>query len=326
MKQRQINIELLRIVAMLMVLGLHANFLALKAPDAETVMTGEGIFRTFLHSACIVAVNVFVMISGWFGIKPSLKGSCNFMWQVIYMVGLLWVTGVMFFNQPVTLKSILWMVGLYGGGGWFVASYIGLYILSPMLNQYIAKTASKHIAITLIAFFVFEFIWGNTLSVQFVVGGYSTFSFIGIYILAGLLKKIHLRYSKSMPYFIIFLIAIAINSLLYICFTSMGAVAIRSIIFNYINPLVIIASASFLLAFSNLPIYTPPTSNTQGCAFVKAAIWLASSSFAAYLLHVGTNYALSLYCDGVIYLYDKFSGFISFAVIVGYVVAVFFSQ
>lgn len=92
---------------MLMVLGLHANFLALKAPDAETVMTGEGIFRTFLHSACIVAVNVFVMISGWFGIKPSLRGFCNFMWQVIYMVGLLWVTGVMFFNQPVTLKSIL---------------------------------------------------------------------------------------------------------------------------------------------------------------------------------------------------------------------------
>ncbi len=80
MKQRLVSFELLRIFAMLMVLGLHANFAALHVPDAYSILTFSGIGRVLCQSLCIVAVNVFVMISGWFGIKPSMRGFCNFMW------------------------------------------------------------------------------------------------------------------------------------------------------------------------------------------------------------------------------------------------------
>lgn len=61
---------------MLMILGLHANFLALGNVDASVVhnLGMQDFVRTFFECLCIVGVNVFVLISGWFGIKPSVKG------------------------------------------------------------------------------------------------------------------------------------------------------------------------------------------------------------------------------------------------------------
>lgn len=139
-QKRQINIESLRIIAMLMVLALHANKAVPGWSEGDEILSANGIIHTLVESLCIVAVNVFVMISGWFGIKPSIKGLCNFMWQVVYCMTLLVVAGNIFFNVPITFKSLCSIVGLYAGGGWFVASYIGLYILSPVLNAYVENT------------------------------------------------------------------------------------------------------------------------------------------------------------------------------------------
>lgn len=71
--KRQLNIELLRILAMLMVPGLHANFTSLKLPSTDIILTPSGLARVFLEFMCLVAVNVFVMISGWFNIRQSLR-------------------------------------------------------------------------------------------------------------------------------------------------------------------------------------------------------------------------------------------------------------
>lgn len=79
MKQRQVGIELLRIISMMMVLGLHANFMGIGVPSPDKILSGPEILQVLMQSLCIVAVNVFVMISGWFGIRPSVKGFCNFM-------------------------------------------------------------------------------------------------------------------------------------------------------------------------------------------------------------------------------------------------------
>ncbi len=64
MKRRLISIELLRVVAMLMVMTLHANFMGIGTPTADTVLKVDGILRTLLQSLCICAVDTLVMISG----------------------------------------------------------------------------------------------------------------------------------------------------------------------------------------------------------------------------------------------------------------------
>ena len=64
--KRQSNIELFRIVAMFLVLVLHALFIAIGTPSQSQCLfaPGNAITRIFFQSLAIVAVDVFVLISG----------------------------------------------------------------------------------------------------------------------------------------------------------------------------------------------------------------------------------------------------------------------
>lgn len=314
-KGRQVNIEALRIVAMLMVCALHVNFTVLGMPSQETCLTFNSLFSTFCEFICIVAVNSFVMISGWFGIRLSLKGFCKFMWQVIWIVGFVFCLGVIFGEVPVDYKTILQIFGLYGGGGWFVAAYLGLYIIAPMLNSFIEKHSCKYVAKVLVAFFIFEILLGCTSSVKWILGGVTTFSFIGIYVLAALLKKLDLKYSASF-YLIIFFCSVILNTIIFIVSIRIGSVAIRDITLEYINPLVIIGAASLFMAFYRMP---QPKRNITN----RLVLFFANSSFAVYLLHVGTPFALGFYGVLVKYIYNSYLGMLSFVAVVGFIVSVF---
>ena len=82
--ERQSNMELLRLVAMMMILVMHMDYGAFGLPTAESVenapMTTFG--RIFVEHLCLVAVNVYVLISGWFGIRPKMKSFVRLMLQV----------------------------------------------------------------------------------------------------------------------------------------------------------------------------------------------------------------------------------------------------
>lgn len=68
---RQHNLELLRIVAMLMVLFIHYNLPVRGKPTPELMHAAfwSSLFTLSLQSVLIVCVNCFVLISGWFGIR-----------------------------------------------------------------------------------------------------------------------------------------------------------------------------------------------------------------------------------------------------------------
>ena len=291
MKQRQVSIELLRIVAMFMVLVLHANFMGIGVPTAETVLTSDGIIRSMLQSLSMCAVDTFVMISGWFGIRPSVRGFVNFMWQVFFFVSLSCLVPHFVVDMPISFKDVLRCFGLYGGGGWFVASYIGLYILSPVLNAFLDTARPRVIAMLLAAFFIFELLWGNSLSVSFIVGGYSTFSFIGIYLLAGMLRRLNIKTNIKVTG-LLFVGCVTVNGILYIASVYSGAVAVTPALFNYINPLVIASAATLLLTFANMQ-------DIGSKRIGRIILWLSSSCFAAYLLHVGSSFTSSLYYDSI---------------------------
>ena len=79
---RQSNFELLRLIAMLMVMICHAVGYV-----QETSLFGiAGISKLAVNQLCLICVNVFVMVSGWFGIKSSLKGVAKLLFQVFFLV------------------------------------------------------------------------------------------------------------------------------------------------------------------------------------------------------------------------------------------------
>lgn len=73
-KKRIASIELLRILAMVMVVAMH--FLresgSLLTADRLSDAPAERFFGTFLEAFCIVAVNAYVFVSGYFGDRKSV--------------------------------------------------------------------------------------------------------------------------------------------------------------------------------------------------------------------------------------------------------------
>lgn len=316
MKQRQISIELLRIIAMLMVLIQHANFLALGSPTPECLAESPVMecLRILIQSATIAAVDIFVMISGWFGIKASAKGFAKFMWQVVYIVGLSLVVEYSFGSTTPSLKDFFRCFGLFSGGGWFVASYIGLYILSPVLNAFINSSSIRQHGVITLVFLAFEVIFGDTLSVSFIVMGYSTFSFIGLYLLAAFLRRIKDKFTIR-ACLTISLICVVTNTIIYAVADLFRFIAVRDLVFNYINPLVIIEAASILLLFDRI---TPPQRMSQYISFLSA------SCFAVYLLHIGTSEAIGLYLGTIRQLASGYENWgVSVLMIVGFNILVF---
>lgn len=89
-KVRESNIELLRNISMFMILVIHANFVSLPRIGYEELMsnTVPSVTRFFIESLGIVAVNVFVFISGWFGVKTRTKSVLSFIYLILfYLLG-----------------------------------------------------------------------------------------------------------------------------------------------------------------------------------------------------------------------------------------------
>ena len=198
-KQRESNFELLRIISMFMVLALHADFFAIGAPDVEAFHDTplSASTRLLIEMMSIVSVNVFVMISGWFGIKPSLKGFANFLFQCLFFLVGIYAVGLLSGYVPLSAKGVASCLTISSGYNWFIRAYLGLYVLSPILNAFLEHCSKRQLEYVLIAFYTFQTFYGFIGNVDFFCSGYSTFSFIGLYLLSRYLRLYGTALSKS---------------------------------------------------------------------------------------------------------------------------------
>lgn len=85
-KTRNSSIELLRIIAMLFVVLHHANFPSLGVPtQSEFLQSPIWIgCRTIGESMTLVCVNIFILISGWYGIVYKKKGVLSLVFTSLF--------------------------------------------------------------------------------------------------------------------------------------------------------------------------------------------------------------------------------------------------
>ena len=283
---RQSNLELLRILATLFVVIVHYN------------NTGSG--KAFLYAddmplhyeillifemLAICAVNIFVMISGYF--------LCTSTHVKISKIALLYIDVIAI---SVLRYSLYCLMGettfdptafLYRfiPLNWYVAVYTGLYLLSPYLNQIIKdKNISQFRFMLLIFFFVLS-VWPSgveflskaldfspdslsPISNQGSSDGYTLVNFILLYLLGAYFRL----YSNKAP---------STRKIIYALFVYLGCTILNTIYANfffgraasYCNPLVIIQTVAIFVIFQNLSIRS------------KAINSIASCSFGVYLMH-----------------------------------------
>ncbi len=270
--KRASNIELLRIVAMMMIVLLHANYYSIGGVSPEDVEVFDiGIFlKAVAEQLCIIGVNLFVLISGWFGIRPSVKGAVSLMFQVWFFN--LMIAGIMFcLGQPVSMQGIL-DVMLLKDCYWFVVAYLVLYALAPVLNAFIEKATSRQYLNVILAFLGFEFVFGWIMPLE-AAGfnrGHSAISFIGLYLLAGYLKRHSvqlLNYSVHKNLMLYLVCTVASVALYFFTRKHLG-------IMFYSSPFVIAASVFFFLAFNKMSFSS------------RIVNYLACSAFSIYLIHM----------------------------------------
>ena len=166
--KRDSNIELLRIISMF-------------KNDWFTIID-------FCREAvCIPAVNIYILISGYFKIKWKVKSFLKFVFQVYF-----WVIAthyVCIFLWGCSSSNIWHHLNCMSNSYWFVTAYIILYLLSPLLNTFSEKATNLQFNIFLISFFSIQFyLCAN--GEQTFGRGYGVMSFIGLYLLGTKVKMI----------------------------------------------------------------------------------------------------------------------------------------
>jgi surface polysaccharide O-acyltransferase-like enzyme len=307
-KLRQSNIELLRVIIMYLILLLHANIFTFGWPEGETLTS---MFRYLMEGITIVAVNIFVLITGYFGTSFKLSKIANLVFQLIFTVFsvtlLLLVFNLHHFDS---WKDVIH--GFYFWDYWFINAYIVLLILSPLPNLAIKNLSKSSIRALLVAlFFVFSIIEGDFFISPPGVGvnsGFSVIWFLYMYLVG--------RYIATYPP------RIRIKKLIAIYIISLfGAVFLmwKCHDYGYNSPFIAIGSVAIFLLFLKFDF------SSQSINFI------ASSSLMVFLLHFHPI-LIEYYKGCILDMNDKYGNSLLFVFmlvcfcLVVYVVAILYDQ
>ena len=279
MLQRDSNIELLRLVCMFLIVFQHCiHVYAFPEVWNTDVMSFDVVLASTLTGFAYIGVICFILISGYFGIKLKLRSALN-----IYIICA--------FYALIGYLLHLYIDGAHVGKGllyhsvfcishsklWFVKCYVGLMLLSPILNTAMENMSKKTyqwvIGLLTILNVYFGFVWQDE---SFNANGYTIANFVYIYMIGGYIARyVSLEWCRTHK---------AENICIYLATSLLwaGAIVLLRYIhtpwdeWGYNNPFTLIGAISFFMLFLSMPKFHSKPIN-----------WLASGAFAVYLVHCG---------------------------------------
>ena len=155
-KSRLANLELLRCVAMMMVVVLHYLGKGELLADLSVENMGSvGIAAWVLECFCIVAVNLYMLISGYFLCESSFKLSRLLrllvqIWTYSAGIGLLSVAlGLVPAEEFTTYYLLQLIFPVSMGHYWFMTAYVFLYLLLPLVSMAVKRMTKGQLQITM---------------------------------------------------------------------------------------------------------------------------------------------------------------------------------
>lgn len=260
-QQRASNFELLRIMAMFMVLILHTE----PPVIGETQTSLLWIWNVY-HYVCIIAVDLFVFISGYFAIKSTPKSFVKFLTPPIFYTIVL---GIIVGEPSVRIPP------LFTSPWWFVNAYFLLICFAPFLNIAIEHT-NKRQHLYLVAGLTFLNVWQGFLQQrEGLVTGFTIVNFLNIYVFAQYYRKYGInivskrsKLCRLSVFGALFLAAIT----LYVVKFHAERYVMLGIVNYYNSPLVLCGAFLVFTIFKDIKMKS------------KTINWVASSSFSVYLI------------------------------------------
>ncbi|MEN8076864.1 acyltransferase [Clostridioides difficile] len=201
-KSRSSNIELLRIICMCFVIAGHV-IMKYKNDNLGTV---EYYISNILRSFFMVAVNCFVIISGYFGIKINIKKLIKISIQVSFYSIVIYLITIFSGIHTINIKKdILILFPIITKRYWYITIYFVLCLISPLLNIIVKNLNEIQFKYILSgAFILFYFLPTINYAINAPTitndSGYGIINFICLYFL-GRYIRIYYRENKSKTFY-----------------------------------------------------------------------------------------------------------------------------
>lgn len=258
-------------------------------------MISEQPFKGYMDvmSSCVatMGVGIFIAISGWFGIRFKKRGLAQYIFQVFFILWTVYGIAIACHQAGINVQGIKISLTFYEGY-WFVLGYLGLYLISPVLNAFIEHSTKKEFQVVLLSYYLFQSYYSWLSAWYDYYGGYSIVLFSGIYMTAAYLRKYPIEWLNKHAIGLFVLTIIVMTSIAYFSLLQCGHAA-RQIRDD--NPLVILASILLLLSFSKLKFHS------------HIVNWLAASCFAVYLIHF-SPFVYGHFMQLIHYIYAQYDG------------------
>jgi len=154
----------------------------------------DQIFVSFFHCFIFIGVNVFVLISGFFRIKTSLKGFLKI--YVMMAFYLLFSYAVEIYanydkisSSEIFSYSLSILFPFNNGKWWFLDSYIILFLMAPLLNSAIDALNKKQMTYILVLLTISNLYFGYWKHIEN-VDGFNVLNFVYLYFIGAYLKPI----------------------------------------------------------------------------------------------------------------------------------------
>lgn len=284
---RESRLELLRIIAMIMIVGYHytlhgSNFFNLE------ININKLILNLFIINGKI-GVNLFIMISAYYLLrtKVTLEKVINLIlkvkiYSIIFLIIFLYLDEVSLVNLIGSIFPVLY--SFY----WFISAYLIFYITSPLLNKFFISfekdLVKKTIIVSIIIFSIFSHLFKAFLFYSVIIWFFNLYMIV--YYISNYIdvQKISINKLKIISFISFFLIYLSI-----LIFDILGKYSIvfksNIIYFTLENSiLVLVFSISFFLIFLKLP----PIKS-------KVINYVAKAILGIYLIHDNRLFRSLLY-------------------------------
>lgn len=280
-KERKYNIDLLRIISIILIVASHYIY------HGNIVNESNSIINIFLGLLVSIGgklgANIFILISGYFFIENKLKISKVIKMDFKVIIYSLLIYFILVFSNciPFDIKDVIKSLfpnisGLY----WFFTAFMGLYIVSPILNYIIRNLKKEELRnIVLIGFILLSIIPTVTSFDPL----YSDFIwFIYIYLLGGYIRLYYEKMKCDRKYYFILFANLIITWILTLIlfFTSKSFTMLQSGVYHFTaitSSTIVLSAIIILLIFKNIDI--------KGVLKKRIILKITPHIFYAYIIH-----------------------------------------
>lgn len=283
-KQRESNFELLRLFAMFCIIVYHLLGVIWHDDDAHS----HGLLIA-LQTPFHIGVPLFVMISGYFGIRASWRGVLKILVPMfIYYVPIALVSN---YVEGGDIKDYIHsLMFLSQTEYWFVQTYLWLFAFSPAINLYIKDiNLKKRITIIGVLAFITMYV-GNFGNDPYVMDGKDVIHFILLYIIGDTLHEYrniweNISWKKILTIYLLLNVAVTVS---YFWKQSICV----NFFFPYNSIGIIINSILAFILFGKIKLVSSKIN------------YMAASSFVVYLVH-GQPTLFNWQMDTVVKIYQE---------------------